>query len=269
MTIPRRGLLTAALALLSACALPNARPHPVHVLVFGGTGMIGVETVKALVKRGAEVSLFVRPDSDLAPLAGLPIKTVVGDALEPKSIAAAFHSQRYDVVISAIARTDHDKVVTATTVYATGNDNITRAARAAGIRQMILVGSVGSGDSAALVPPKLREFARIVFEDKTDAENTLIKSGIHYTIIRTGILLVGEASGTGVLSEDHTLSKPMRIGEVGRVVAACAGDRACYDHIYHTVDPTIPDLSPEQLEVERKKLGAYKLKLRASREQSS
>jgi len=51
--------------------------------------------------------------------------------------------------------------------------------------------------------------------------------------------------------------------------ATQAGDRACYDHIYHTVDPAIPDLSPEQLEVERKKLGAYKLKLRASREQKS
>jgi uncharacterized protein YbjT (DUF2867 family) len=269
LTIPRRALLIAALSLLSACAVPNAPPLPVQVLVFGGTGMIGVETVKALVLRGADVTLFVRADSDLAPLAGLPVKTAVGDALQPQSIAAAFHAHRYDAVISAIARTDHDKAVTATTVYATGNDNITRAARAAGIRQMILVGSVGSGDSGALVPPKLREFARIVFEDKTEAENTLIASGIHYTIIRTGILLLGEASGTGVLSEDHTLSKPMRIGEGGRVVGACAGDRACYDHIYHTVDPSIPDLSPEQLEAERKKLGAYKLKLRASREQRS
>ncbi len=90
-----------------------------------------------------------------------------------------------------------------------------------------------------------------------------------YTIIRTGIPLVGDASGTGVLSEDHTLSKPMRNGEVGRVVAACAGDRACYDRICRTPDPTIPDLSPEQSAAEHKKFAACKRRLRASREQES
>ncbi len=266
--LPRRSLLAAALALLPACTLPVTAPEGPRVLVFGGTGMIGNEIVKALVARGARVTVFVRADSDRGPLAGLPVQYVVGDVLAPATVSAAFRGGRYDVAISAIARTDHDKAATGTTVYATGNDHITHAAHAARVRQMILVGTVGSGDSAPLVPPKLREFARIVFADKTEAENSLIASGMHYTIIRTGILLVGEASGTGVLSEDHALAKPMRLGEVGRVVAACAGDRACYDHIYHTVDPAIPELKPEELEAERHKLGAYKLKLRAAREQS-
>jgi uncharacterized protein YbjT (DUF2867 family) len=243
-------------------------PEGPRVLVFGGTGMIGSEIVKALVERGARVTVFVRADSDRGPLAGLPVQYVVGDVLAPATVSAAFRGGRYDVAISAIARTDHDKPASGTTLYATGNDAITRAARAAGARQMILVGTVGSGDSAPLVPPKLRDYARIVFVDKTEAENTLIASGIHYTIIRTGILLVGEASGTGVLSEDHSLAKPMRLGEVGRVVAACAGARGCFDHVYHTVDPAIPELGPEELEAERHKLGAYKLKLRAAREQS-
>lgn len=257
------GLLALVGASLAGCALEGGGSRAPRVLVFGGTGMLGSEIVRALVARGDAVTVFVRAGSNRTPLAGLPVDYVVGDVLEPATLEAALGRGRYAVVVSAIARTDHDQPASGTTVYATGNDAITRACLAAHVSQVIQIGTVGSGDSAALVAPKVREFARVVFEDKTEAENTLIASGLHYTIVRTGILLLGAASGTGVLSEDHTLLGPMRIGELGRVVAACVGTRACYDRIYHATDPSIPPMTPEELDAARHALGDYKQKLRS------
>ena len=76
--------------------------------------------------------------------------------------------------------------------------------------------------------------------------------------MRTGVLLGGEATGTGRLSEDHTLLQPMRVADIAREVAACVGAPRCYDRIYHTADPALLALTPEQVAGEKAKLRVYK-----------
>lgn len=261
----RRGALGGIAAgllvlLLAGCATPRSAPATAatRVLVFGGTGMIGGEIVRELRARGLPVTVFVRASSNRARLAPLGVEFVTGDVEDEASVQAALRARRYDVVVSSIARTDHDTPTSKVTIYATGNDRITRAARAAGVTQLVQVGTVGAGDSAVLVPPKIYEFARQVFEDKTQAERTLVASGLRYTIVRTGVLLGGEATGTGRLSEDHSLLQPMRVADIAREAAACVGAPACYDRIYHTVDPALVGLTPEQVAVEKAKLRVYK-----------
>jgi nucleoside-diphosphate-sugar epimerase len=227
---------------------------PPQVLVFGGTGMIGGEIIRELRARGVPVTVFVRPSSNRARLAPYGVEFVTGDVADEASVAAALRARRFDVVVSAIARTDHDTPTRGVTIYATGNDRITAAARAAGVTQLIQVGTVGSGDSAVLVPPAIYEFARQVFEDKTRAEQTLVASGLRYTIVRTGVLLGGEPSGQGLLSEDHSLLAPMRVADIARETAACVAAPRCYDRIYHTVDPSLAGLTPEQVAAEKLKL---------------
>ena len=67
----------------------------------------------------------------------------------------------------------------------------------------------------------------------------------------------GEAPGTGRLSEDHALLTPMRAADIAREVVACVGAPACYDKIYHTADPALARLTPEQVAVEKGKLRVY------------
>jgi uncharacterized protein YbjT (DUF2867 family) len=254
-------VVAAAAVALAACATPRATTVPVpapSVLVFGGTGMIGGEIVRELRARGLPVTVFARASSNRARLAPLGVEFVTGDVEDEASVQAALRARRYDVVVSSIARTDHDTATTTVTIYATGNDRITRATRAAGVTQLVQVGTVGAGDSAVLVPPKIYEFARQVFEDKTQAERTLVASGLRYTIVRTGVLLGGEATGTGRLSEDHSLLQPMRVADIAREVAACVGASACYDKVYHTADPALVGLTPEQVATEKAKLRVYK-----------
>lgn len=250
-------MLLACAAAGSAAVVAATQPAP-RTLVFGGSGMIGGEIVRELRARGVPVAVFVRPTSSRARLEGLGVEFLVGDVDDEASVAAAFGGRRFDVVVSAIARTDNDTPTNGVTIYATGNDRITAAARAAGVTQLVQVGTVGAGDSARLVPPKIYEFARQVFEDKTRAERTLMASGLRYTIVRTGILIGGDATGTGRLSEDQGLLQPMTVADIAREVAACVGAPRCYDRIYHTADPALAGLDEARIAAAKQKLRVYK-----------
>ena len=160
-------LVALLLVFCTACAsspAPHASSEPVsragdvsavaampRVLVFGGTGMIGGEVVRELRGRGVPVTVFVRASSNRTLLEGQGVEFVVGDVADPASIESALRARHYDVVVSSIARTEFGPPAGGVTVYASGNDHITAAARAAGVTQLIQVGTVGSGDSATLV----------------------------------------------------------------------------------------------------------------------
>lgn len=65
-------------------------------LVTGANGLIGANLVRELLRRGDEVTGLVRAGSNIAAIAGLPIRRVVGDVLDPASLPAAVEGQ--DVV---------------------------------------------------------------------------------------------------------------------------------------------------------------------------
>lgn len=58
-------------------------------LVTGGTGFIGANLVRALLKRGYRVRVLVRPSSDRRNLEGLEVELAVGDLRDPGSLARA------------------------------------------------------------------------------------------------------------------------------------------------------------------------------------
>jgi dihydroflavonol-4-reductase len=61
----------------------------VRVLVTGGTGFVGSQLVAALVGRGDSVRVLRRANSGLMTLEGLPVEHVIGDILDPASVARA------------------------------------------------------------------------------------------------------------------------------------------------------------------------------------
>ena len=59
------------------------------VFVTGGSGFVGAHVVRQLVERGDDVSVLVRPSSNLMLIEDLPVKKVVGDLTDLNSFMPA------------------------------------------------------------------------------------------------------------------------------------------------------------------------------------
>jgi dihydroflavonol-4-reductase len=113
-------------------------------LVTGGTGFVGANVVRALLKRGAEVRALVRPRSDTRNLDSLEVELVAGDLRDRSSLEAALEG--CDIVYHVAAmytlwvrnpREIYDSNVT-------GTVNLLEAAGQAGVQKIVYTSSVAT-----------------------------------------------------------------------------------------------------------------------------
>ena len=126
-----------------------------RTLVTGANGLVGANLVRELLVHGHDVRALVRQNSDLRSLKGLTAETVVGDVLQPNSLAGAaegcellFHAA---AVFSYWKHTPDDLKK----VAVQGTINVVEAAYRAGARRVVLTSSsVVLGSSAR---PQVRD----------------------------------------------------------------------------------------------------------------
>jgi len=210
------------------------------VLVFGGTGRLGSETVKQLIKADEKVIVFARPTSDRSRLEGLDVSFVIGDMLSKDEMVAAFEAVRPRIVIdaSALYGGDHEEAVR----------NIVAGARISGVEQIMHHGSVGAGDNMALFPSIQSEVLKASLRDKGRAESVLIESGLTYTIIRNGLLETddSQSSGQARITEDRTVLGRITRVDLAAVTMECFEAQRCENKIFHATDDTLPVRLPAQ-----------------------
>ena len=237
MTIFRTVFLGIVLALSVSAAAQDepvmgdpAVDTPQGVLVFGGTRGTGLEIIKILTGRGEDVTAFVRPTSDLSQLEPLGVTLFTGDALEAASVKAAFEAGSYRAVISSLGSRRGDSPVDDV-----GTINVAEAAKASGVNRMLMVSSIGAGESRTAILFFVRWILGDALERKTTAENHLKASGLNYTIIRPGGLGDGPATGTSVLSDDEQSFEWGEIprAEVARLLVQAFDDPNSANTIYH------------------------------------
>jgi uncharacterized protein YbjT (DUF2867 family) len=237
-------LLVAALAAFVAVTLKPNLPgsefalQPVpdgggrKVMVFGATGKLGTEIVRTLRSHGDEVTAFVRPTSDRSQLEPLGVQFAVGDVLDPASVRAALATDRFDaavVTIAGLSVPDLDRQ---------GNINVADAAGASGVQRVILISTVGAGDSRDAAPLLSRLALSKVLPQKTAAEDHLRASGLRYTIIRPGGLPPGVvATGRGILSEDPATMGFIKRPDLARLIVAVLYDDRTIGKTLAAVDP--------------------------------
>lgn len=192
------------------------------ILVAGASRGVGREIARLLQPNFTVIALL-RSTSAVTELEALGIQTVIGDAMVPEQLDAAFGNRSIDAVVSTIGgvpaeakRSDFE-----------GNRNLIDAAVKAGVKKFVLVTSIGSGESVVALPPRALEALGAVLKEKEKAEQHLIQSGLTYTIVRPGGLKSEPPTGTGILTEDPRIAGSIHRADVANLVCHClVSDRA-------------------------------------------
>ena len=174
------------LAALVCLVLPLAclaAPADGDVLVFGGTGKLGSDIVKELAAAGRSVTVFTRPSSSRERLKGLGVSYVTGDVTVESDVESAFKTAKFNVVIDALGRSG-----AGVDFYVVAGEHLAKWAAETGVKQFILHGSVGAGNSQPVYPKSRWSAMKATMAAKTAQENSVIDSGVAYTIIRNAQL---------------------------------------------------------------------------------
>jgi dihydroflavonol-4-reductase len=113
-------------------------------LVTGGTGFVGANVVRELLRAGATVRVLVRPSSDRRALADLPVEIVEGDLLDRASLcrAVAGVGEVYHVAADYRLWAPDPREIYRANVE--GTRAVLETAAAAGVRRIVHTSSVGA-----------------------------------------------------------------------------------------------------------------------------
>ena len=233
-----RSSVLSLLVIAATCAIPASAQQAqsedaaeAGILLFGGSRGTGLELAKLLVARRDQVTVFVRPTSDLGGLDPLGVRYIVGDALNRDNVDEAFAQGPYRAVVSTLGcfRCDQPPDYV-------GNKNIFDAAVASGNRRVIMISTVGAGDSKDTIPWIVGWMLEDVIALKQQAEQSLINSGLDYTIVRPGGLKDGDPTGLGILTEDPETMGVIVRADLAGLLVQCIDDEQTVGKIYTAKD---------------------------------
>ncbi|GJL67944.1 MAG: dihydroflavonol-4-reductase [Nitrospirales bacterium] len=114
------------------------------VLITGSSGFIGAAVTRAVVAKGDEVRVLVRPTSNLKNLEGLPVETVYGDLQDHLSLKKAIAGcEGLYHVAAHYALWDQDPSVFYA-INVEGTKNLFRAASEADVQRIVYTSTIGA-----------------------------------------------------------------------------------------------------------------------------
>jgi len=181
------------------------------VFVAGGTKGVGRLLIDKLLENEGveEVVALARSDEAVAELSAIDGVTVIqGDAMHYKTVEGAMDGCKAAITTLGGSTDDEGK-----RVDYEGNNNVIEAAGILGVTRLILVTSIGCGDSKDAAPPAVFEVLKDVLAAKERAEKILQRyyTNMNWTIIRPGGLKTEPMTGSAILTEDN-----LAIGSIHR-----------------------------------------------------
>jgi uncharacterized protein YbjT (DUF2867 family) len=200
-------------------------------LLFGATRNTGLEVAKILRARGDQVTAFVRESSDRTELEKIGVTFVVGDGMELGTVRAAFEGGRYRAALTTIGCLSCDPPPDFL-----ANKNVVDAAVDSGVDRVLLVTTIGAGDSINAIPWLSKRVLAKTLPMKTEAEEYIRASGLDYTIVRPGGLRSDRETGQGIVSEDLTTFGFIFRKDLAGILVACLDDPATIGKTLAAVD---------------------------------
>ncbi len=202
------------------------------VVVAGATGRTGKLVVEELINRGFLVKAIVRSTSRASWLKQEGVEIVEGDIASVTALEQIMEGAHF--VIRALGSKKPFSKKENNRVDNLGNQNLAKAAKAKRIQHLVVISSVGVGDSKYALSFVLRLLMGPVLKMKARSEAFIRTCDVSYTIIRAGGLKDTELSGEIAFGEGGKIS-----GSLGRKQLA----QVCVDAL------TSPSMKSRTLEV--------------------
>lgn len=199
------------------------------LFIAGATGRTGRHLCQLAALSGFQTIAASRDPRSATDLPGSPL-CVAADLLQPEQVDAALRETSPDAVICTVggrgnSDADSDGVMT-----------LVDACRRNNVRRVVLVTSLGCGDSRNYASAKLLEAIGHVLDAKTRGERHLATSGLDWTIVRPGGLLDQPANGKGTLFDDPRVHGRITCGDLASLLIGLVGQASAIGSTLSAVD---------------------------------
>lgn len=202
-------------------------------LIFGAGGKgVGALTLALALAENRPVFAVVRNPDAADRLAAQGVSVFTGDACDAQCVAQACNAAGAAATVISTIGGAHDYLAHRTVIDEAGK---------AGISRMILVTSLGCGDSWPFLSARAKAAFGQAVREKSLAESWLQTSPLDYAIVRPGGLLSGEATGNAELRQQQEVHGFVQRADVAAHLQALARAPALNQQVYSLVEP---DLKP-------------------------
>ncbi|MFM5522955.1 NAD(P)-dependent oxidoreductase [Aeromonas jandaei] len=204
-------------------------------LIFGASRGLGRAFTHHALNKGHRVVALVRSPEMATELEALGVEVIEGDALDPAAVQQACALAGQDAqVVSTLGSFRQ----TAPVDYQ-GNRHVIDAMEQAGLKRLLLVTSLGCGDSWQYLPQRARAAFGHEVRLKSLAESWLQTSSLAWTILRPAGLQDGDATGRAELSQDKEVHGLVRRTDVATQGLRLLADETAVGQIYAISDPEL------------------------------
>ncbi|GAB4063384.1 NAD(P)H-binding protein [Uliginosibacterium sediminicola] len=204
------------------------------LIVFGARQGLGLALVQLACAANWKVHAVVRPGAEHAALAATGCAIHFADALSAEAVNACFRGRtRLAWVVSTLSDTQG-------MADAAGNIHVIQAAVRSKAKGVLLVSSLGAGDSRAHASDRLLAAIGHVLSAKTLAEEALRNSGLPFCILRPGGLVDGPPRGTAQLLRAADAHGFIRRSDLALMMFRLLEEGRLLDQTRTAIDPSCP-----------------------------
>jgi NADH dehydrogenase len=158
------------------------------ILITGGTGFVGKALIRRLTESGLPLRTLIRPSMRTPELpTGVPVEAAVSSLADERGLRAAMVG--VDTVYHLASSERQGVRSSLMEIEIQGTRAVVNAALDAGVQRLFYVSHIGA-DRASAYP---------VLKAKAIAEETIRRSGLNYTILRSAIVFgPGDGLTTGI-----------------------------------------------------------------------
>lgn len=184
-----------------------------NIAVFGGSRGVGRLVIEQALAQGDTIRALVRTPENF-DVVDEGVTAVTGNVLNPEDVAACVAGA--DAVVCSLGSTDNNP----DNIVSEGTKNIIAAMQEVGVQRVVVVTSLGVGDSKNQVPFAFKMLVKTVLkktmQDKEHQEQAVRDSGLDWIIVRPGGLTDKPATGDYKSGTD----KSIMAGQVSRADVA-------------------------------------------------